>query len=547
MKFNLKDKINFKFNINLLKNKKDTQKEEKESFFKEKLPRFTFFRKYDYDINKVIGVKEDKRYIIYQDKHLLRVYRDSIKSQALLSTYIPIEDAIAYSFQVERSVISKIDLDSFVETKVYAEAGIDETEKHIIKYKVIDSLKDEKYLMIETIIVPYGIIESHFDYILEESDYIDYISFPAFAYKTLYAENVLERANDIFIVLMYDKIFLTFYNDGELLSIATINGGLDRVYDTLSKLNIKGFNKDTFVKLLLKKGLKDSKYYQNEKAILDILENEFSSIAYILTEQISRVISRYDIPNIDRIFITSEYGTIVGLDKFLKNLTSIESFAFEFYEKYNLDRLIVDPFLFLGMLEAHHAYKTGEQDFNFTLFYRRPTFFYRPSGRLVLITMGSFFVFGVYPLYLYLNYLNIEKQNKILEEKITKIDRINKNIKSKIDKIKKEKKEVSRLSESYLKDIKVFKHFIKSIYDFKYSYIPKSKELVKMTLLFNKHNVYVDKLNYDTNMFSIDVFAFSEDNIPSLIDDLVKSGFNVDVDKMFLENKRYISTIRIKE
>jgi hypothetical protein len=83
-----------------------------------------FLKKYDYNIDEVIGVKGDDKFILYRKKKLIRIYRDSLKSKALLSTYIPIEQAIFYSFEVEKSVIEKVDIDNFIETKVYEEAGV---------------------------------------------------------------------------------------------------------------------------------------------------------------------------------------------------------------------------------------------------------------------------------------------------------------------------------------------------------------------------------------------------------------------------------------
>jgi len=213
-------------------------------------------KRFNYNIDDVIGVKDHEKFILYTKKKLIRIYRGSLKSKALLSTYIPIEQAVFYNFEIEKSVLAKIEnIDDYIDTRVYDEAGVDETEKYIIKYKIIDSMKDEKLVTIEAIIIPTGYIENGYKDILKETGYIDYISFPAFAYKALYEEKILQKANDLFVVFLYDKVFLTFYNEGELLSIVTISGGLNKVYEALRKLKIKNFDNSVFEKLLTKKGV----------------------------------------------------------------------------------------------------------------------------------------------------------------------------------------------------------------------------------------------------------------------------------------------------
>jgi len=505
------------------------------------------FKKYNYNVNEVIGVKDDDKFILYAKNKLIRIYRNSLKSKALLSTYIPIEHAIFYSFEIEKNVIEKVELDKFIETKVYEEAGVDETEKYVIKYKIVDSMKDEKNVTIEVIIVSAGLIENGYKNIINETGYIDYLSFPAFAYKALYEENIIKKANDLFVVFLYDKIFLTFYNDGELLSIVTISGGLNKIYESLGKLKIKNFNSDIFEKLLTKKGINSLKYTNKEKAILDIMKDEFLSFINIINTQIEKVGSKYNISEIERIYVTSEYGNIEGIQDYIKNIIGFDTFGFGFYEDYNLDRLAVNPFLFLGMLEAHNAYKTQNQVYNFSLKLRKPTFLYRPSGKLFLILTASVIGMGAYPAYLYFNGLSYENKNKKLEEKVSKIRIENIKLTVQINKLNKQRKTILKQERIYLNKINNLKAFISNIYHFKYSYIPKSSELVDITLIMNKDNIYLDKLDYDNGVFKIDVFAFKDSQIPDFIDDLVKKGFDVETDGVTYTGKRYNSTIRIYE
>jgi hypothetical protein len=506
-----------------------------------------FLKKYDYNVDEIIGVKGRDKFVLYAKKKLIRILRGGLKSKSLLSSYIPIEPAIFYSFEIEKNVLEKVDLEKFIESKVYEEAGVDETEKYVIKYKIIDSMKDEKLVTVEVIIVPEGYIEKEYENIVKETGYLDYISFPAFAYKALYDEKIIQKANDLFAVFLYDKVFLTFYQDGELLSIVTISGGLNKVYESLAKLKIKNYDITMFTKLLTKKGVDPLKYTNAEKAVIECMREEFLSLINIVNGQIEKLGKKYNISGIERIYVTSEYGNIEGLQKYIQSVIGTDTFGFDFYEEYNLDRLAVNPFLFLGMLETHNAYLSQNYEYNYSLFLRKPTFFYRPSGKLFLVLFLSILGTGVYPVYLYFNGLYYEKTNKSLLQKTRQLSVENAKLNAQINKLTKKEKSILSTREKFAKDIAFTKNFIKSIYEFKYSYIPKSNELVDISLLMNKNKVYMEKLDYDNNVFTFDVFSFKDTRIPELLDDLVKKGFNVQTDGIYLKDKKYNATIRIEE
>jgi len=342
-------------------------------------------------------------------------------------------------------------------------------------------------------------------------------------------------------------VFLTFYSDGELLSIVTISGGLNKAYEALEKLKIKNFDIKVFEKLLTKKGVNELKYTNKEKVVLDTIKNEFLSLINIVNSQIAKAGLKYNTSDIDRIYVTSEYGNIEGFQDYIQKIVGIDTFSFEFYEEYNLDRLSVNPFLFLGMLEAHSAYGKQDQKYNFSLTLRKPTFFYRPSGRLFLMLIASIVGMGVYPTYLYFNGLSYENKNKELLNEVKKITVQNAKLKNQIKSLGNQEKDIIKAREKYIKDIAFTKNFITKIYKFKYSYIPKSGELVDITLIMNKDKVYLNELGYDKGEFTINVFSFKDTQIPNFIDDLVKKGFHVETEGVTYADKKYNAVIRIKE
>ena len=506
-----------------------------------------FLKKYDYDINRVIGLKNEEAYILFADKKLLRIYRDKLKSAPLLNSYIPIEHVMFYNFEIEKNILEKVDLDKFIETKMYEETGIDETEKYMVKYRLVDFLQDDKKIMIETVIVAESFIKNYFKNVVEKTGYIDYLSFPAFSYQSLYQEGILRLANDMFIVILDDKLFVTFYSNGKLVKIITVSGGLDRIYEKLEKLNIANFDFDIFKKLLKRKGLNQNKYSAKEFKVYKTLIDEFESFKSIIDDQIKKLIEKYNIENIDRIFITTKYGNVRGLEEFFTNLIYIDTFNFEFYENYNLDKLPIDPLLFLGMLETHYAYKNQDLNYNFSLFLRKPTFFYRPSGQLVLTITISTFIFSIIPLYFYIDGMIYEYKNKELNFKINTLNREIADLKSKKRKLENEKRNILKVISKFRKTLTKDKSLIKEVYQFKYNYIPKSEELTAITFFLNKNHIYLKDLSYKDNNYIIDIFSTKDTNIANLINDFTNNGFNVLTNGITLKDKYYRSTIRISE
>ncbi len=509
-----------------------------------KKPKFFGFKikKFNYDIDKIIGIDANNdKFILDKKQKIIKRYNERLKSNALLSTYIPIEEVIFYTFETEKNILSKINIDDFVEVKVYEEAGIEESEKYFIKYKI--NSKNEKTVKIETIIVSYSFIENGYEKIINETGYIDYISFPAFSYEILYEEKIIQKANDLFVVFLEDKIFLTFYSEGELLNVLIVSGGLDKIYESLNSEEISDINE--FKELLIKKGINDSKY-ENDKTVCETIKKRFLSLADIINAQIEKTVLKYNLNGIDRIYITSEYGNIEGLDDYMRKTLKTDTFEFNFYQEYYFDKLL-NPFLMFCMFEAHYAYKHMRQIYNYSIKLRKPRLFYRRSGKLLLTFISCVVVMGIYPFYLYFQGISYEKKNKYLQSKIDKAVLMNTKLTEKANELQKQLKIIKKECEKYKKNITNIKRLIKAVYDFKYSYIPKSSELVDIVLIMRENEIYLDTLKYDEGVFVANVFSFEDNRISNFVDALIKKYFFVESDNIIFNDKKYKTSIRIKE
>ena len=134
----------------------------------------SLFVKYDYNINEVIGIDKEKlennqyketAYILYADRKLIRYYRGNLRAAPLMNGYIPIEDAMPFNFQVEKSVIEKLtkeEIKEYIETQVYESGGLKEEEEYEIKYTLIEDEEDEGIYKVETVVVARSAIEYKF-------------------------------------------------------------------------------------------------------------------------------------------------------------------------------------------------------------------------------------------------------------------------------------------------------------------------------------------------------------------------------------------------
>ena len=519
------------------------EKEQIKNFFS----KLRIFKKYDYDINRVVGVKDNQRFILLAEKKLIRIYRDKLKSTPLLCSYIPIENAIFYSFEIEENVINQVDVDAFIETKVYEEAGLLESEKYLIKYEIVRDLKEDNKVVVQCVIVSVNFIEENYEYILSQTGYLDYLSFPAFAYKSLYEEGILKKGNDLFVIVLFDKIFVTFYSEGKLIYINTLTGGLNQIYEDLKSLNIVDFNLDVFKKLLTKKGVDKHKYVSIEMPVFEILNRNFDNIAKMIEDQMLDLVDKYMIENVDRIFITTEYGSVPGLNQFYRETLNRKVLGFEFYEDYNLDRLDIDPFLFLAMLDTHDAYKKNNLKFNFSLYLRKPTIWYRPSGIIIFSVIASILAFSIYPLYLYVDGSMYEKKSKALQNKLNRFVSNKNSLKREISTLDKKIDFIKKIIQSVQQDIDADKELIEALYKFKFEYLPKSQEMVVITKSMNRYNVYLENLEYSDGAYVMKVYSYNDENLGKLIDELMNLGFNVYFSDIKRIDNKFYTTLRVEE
>ena len=458
-----------------------------------------YFKKYSYNINKIVGVNPFDFNELYslEDRRLSKIRKKNVKQEHLISTYIPNKNVITYEFKIQKNLLDKIELYDYIETKSYEEVGLDEAEEYIFKYKLIESEADTKNVLIEVVIVSKKELGEFFSPIKEEYGYLDYLTYPGFVFNVLYQEKILEPQNDLYIYFTKDDIFITLYSEGKFLQTFIIPEGLENIYDELMEsIKIKNFNFELFMQLLIQKGLDLNNYNEKEQKLFNTVSELFSNKFLIISNQLHTIIRKFSLTTIDRIFMGTPKGVIPGISEFANMYLGVEANDLKFDIDYNPENIEIDQILFLSMLYASSAYKNDNQQDNFTIYYRPPTFFYRKSGQLISISIATIIIALMYPTYQVIESYLLEAKKQELQQTFNTLKKQNRKLRNENKKITKTLETAKEKKEKIIKYIDNLKLVIKRNYIEKRKYIPKAEFLAMLVNYLHDNEVYVSEIDF---------------------------------------------------
>jgi len=512
-------------------------------------------KKFSYDLDKLVAINpyDFNDIIILEDKVLRKEDSNNIPKDALISTYIPAKYITTYEIQIAKNVIEKVDLYDYIETKSYEELELDEAEEYIFKYKIVNSITDDKNVSIEVIIVQEVELTTHFKPMFDKHRYIDYIGYSGFLFEVLYKNEILEPKKDIFVYFKKDVVLITLYNEGEFLQTILLNEGVESVYKRFkedSSVEIGNLNDyAVFIDLIIKKGLDITNYTDYEEILFNELSETFSNIFMVIINQITSLQRKFSLPTIDRIFISTQYGPIPGMLEFTNvYLGGIESNDLKFDNEYNPDGIDIDQFLFLSMLSAQYAYKNEYQDFNFTLAKRPPTFFYRKSGQFISISVVALIISLLYPAYQYSYSVIKEHENQKLNTQLNKLSSHKRSFQKKLDTLNKSIKIIKQKINDDKFFIKSIEKIITTLSAQKNDYIPISSMLQNIAFYMKINNVFAKEIDFEEGILKLIVISNNDKYITSFVRNLVGKEHLIVKTRGIMKNgnSSYISIINIK-
>ena len=486
-----------------------------------------YFKKHSYDTNKVVGIDpfDFNNKFLLENGVLSQIKDKNIKKEYLISTYIPNKQVISYEFPIAKNLLDKIDLDDYIETKCYEEVGLDDSEEYIFKHILNDTNEESKEVSVEVFIVSHKDFNELFNPIIDKYNYLDYATYPGFVFESLYKEKILEPHNDLFIYFARYSIYITLYSEGKFLQTSVIDEGLEAMFETLtSSIKIKDFDFEMFLKVLISDGLNINNYPPAQQPLFNELTELISNKFLIISNQLHNITRKFSLTTIDRVFMSTIKGVIPGSSEFANMYLGVEANDLKFDTPYNPANIEIDQLLFLSMLYAKVEYE-GEQKYNFTLYKRPPTFFYRKSGQLITISLVSFILSITYPIYqISYNYI-LDIKNNQLQQQLNKLNFKKNHLKALTSKLNSQKTKLQKEKKNIVTYIDNTKSIIKDIYLDKESYIPKSLFLAKISTYFHKNKVYIEHIKYDSSMkvMVFNVYAKDDKFITNFINDIIEN------------------------
>jgi len=485
------------------------------------------FQNNEIKLHKLSGFKKDNFYI----------------------SYVSSKDLIMDSIEISRNIPEE-DLDSAIDIQVYDELNFDPATQYTIFYKEFfgfDSTDKRKFniFAIET-----SKLLNQFNDIVKKNKYIDYIAPEPLLLKAVYDKNLLDRDSvDCFLYFKKSDAFLAIYADGEYLYSKSINYSIERMHEKFCELTGESILYDDFIHFIMT-GDSVNISQENKGLILKL----YKEMLVYINDIIFYAKRAYLIEKIHRIYINSSIGVFKDIDKYIRTYIDIEPHELNFVIAKNEREVKSEQLHNLMILTALEYIENPDDDLNFSIFKRPPPFKDRPSGKMLLVLLGSLVVSMLYPLYEfgYAYFLKLQLAN--LSKKEHKLYVEASSIKKELELLsKKEKLEQKKLDKEATK-LNFREKLLGQIYNKKIHYPMKVAVLVDIFNQINKHHSKIYDLNISTDnnnsntIMVFSIFSRSDKSITELIKSLTEmKRFGISTKEIKKDDKKriYLSDIKV--
>jgi len=472
-----------------------------------------------------------------------------LKEQYAVS-YLKTQDFITTQIGLSQNIPEE-DISDAIESKIYEELGLDMAIEYQIAYvessdTIIEGNKNYHVFVVD----PLSIDEA-FTGVIEQVKYIDQITPIPLLLRTLYKKEIIEdNGTHCFIYFQNDDAFLTLYDDREFLYTKSLKYSFSQMHDRYCELLGEQIELSEFTKLLSEEGLRSSES-DNQQYLIKLFGEVFLHINDVMTYS-KRA---FELDRIDKVYIGSEVGAIVGMDEYSQTYLGLDSSDFDFNYGFETEEWYIDQIHLLMQLTAQLE-PEDKYECNFTRFFRPPPFVQRASGQLIMTVAASIVLAMLYPgAYWIMDAVeNIKKtalQSEYSALHIKRQDRENQ-----INHHTKEKNEVKTLVQSEIKALDDKKSVLTKIHDVKVNYPMKAKRISDLTKDLNKYSVKVDTILYNEDpatkekLFTLHLLSSKDKRITDLIEWYTKTQsskyrFSIKTIEFDEEKKLYSSELKV--
>ena len=470
------------------------------------------------------------------------------KEQYALS-YLKTQDFITTQIAVSQN-IPEDDVGDAIESQIYEELGLDMAIEYQIDYvESADSAEDGNKNYHVFVVDPLSIDEA-FAGVIDQIKYIDQIIPAPLLLRTLYKKEIIEESGThCFIYFQSDDAFLTLYNDREFLYTKSLKYSFSQMHDRYCELLGEQVELSEFIKLLSEEGLRSSES-ENQQFLIKLFGEVFLHINDVMTYS-KRA---FELEKIDKVYIGSEVGAIVGMDEYSQTYLGLDSSDFDFNYGFETEEWYIDQLHLLMHLTAQLE-PEDKYECNFTRFHRPPEFIKRASGQLILTAAAAAVVALIYP-GVYWTLDGIESIKKAaLSSDLSELSIQRKDRQSKVNHHTAEVNKVKKLVDNETKALDEKKNVLTKIHDVKVNYPMKAKRISDLTKDLNKYKVKLTELHYsedaktEEKQFLLHLVSSKDKRITDLIEWYTKtksSKYRFTIERIDLNEEKKIYTSILK-
>ncbi len=464
------------------------------------------------------------------------------KKDSFFTSYIPAKDIITASIEMSRN-ISDEDLKDAIEIKVYDELGLDSAIDYSITYLETET-NDVKNRVYNVFVIDSSMVNERLSRVKKYTKYIDFVTGSPFLLQSLYKKNFLEPDSvDCFVYFQKDDAFLAIYRDGEYIYSKSLHYSLAQINEKFCELLGERVDEKDFNNLLVNEGLKGNNLdYQQH------LMKLFGEIFLYINDVLVYAKRSYSLESIDKIYIGSEVGELLGLDEYAQSYLGLEAHEFNFSIAINSKEWYIDQIHILMILSAQVYFDEKDENLNFSPFKRPPPLSERTSGKLLGAVIASTILSLAYPGYQlgydYFLQFKLSKQRKVFAE-------LNKKtiaIKRELANIKRAKNKVNSLLKKEGQKFEFRKKLLNEIYAKKISYPMKALILSELFQISNRSQSKIIDAKFKDGVLTFDIQNRSDKKITEFIQNLTKlNKYQINTKKIVKNDKKgmYLSRISI--
>jgi len=492
------------------------------------------------DINEILFIVNENEQMLFDGTSFKSEIPGDIKSyysaSALCSSLVR-----THGFKLPKSIPQeKIEVQS--EIRMFDEAGLDPDTNFEITSSVIE-LENSNDNYIEAYATEEATLEKHYGNIAKKNTHIDFI-FPSFlSYSAIYAFELLDKKNDLFIYFDDDEAYAVLFKNGEYIASRSISS-LQYIAGKL------GFSIEDTRKFLTTKGVNSELYTPEEFLYMDKIKEEMRSIVERITHSIShkRNIFGLEYNAIDRIFLDFEGADIPGFLELFSNYgyENVPKEKLELFNSVDVTKkhLALNALYALGM--AQNRYKAP----NLTIYERKPSFLKTNVGHFSMVLICSVFFASIYPIYATISLNQLEATQSKLQNDLNKMNKATKMLQAKLADARKEKDNLKQEKKDIVKHIVSFSYGFNALEEFDKNTMIRQKMMKDVNIAMKKYKLSSKHLFCDNNhSMSVQIITKNEarDRIAEFMKELLTKGYaHVQTNKVEKNENYYESFVEIR-